>query len=153
MELLILPENDNVKVRYSELNNYSDDSGFDIYCPDEIIINAGETVKINFKIKCEGLINNNNVAYYLYPRSSISKTPLRMSNNVGIIDKGYRGYICAYVDNIKTHSYTISPGYRLFQICSPTLDPISFRFVNELSLSERGGNGFGSTNTDTTDNN
>ena len=34
------------------------------------------------------------------PRSSISKTPLRMSNSVGLIDGGYRGEIMASVDNI-----------------------------------------------------
>ena len=36
-----------------------------------------------------------NCSYYLYPRSSISKTPLRMSNSTGIIDAGYRGEIIA----------------------------------------------------------
>ena len=147
MELLILPENDNVKIRYSEINNYADDAGFDLFCPYEITIEPGETVKIDFKIKCELLCDNKNISYMLYPRSSISRTPLRMSNSVGIIDKGYRGNICAYVDNIKTHNYTINPGDRLFQICSPTLEPFQFRFVNELSSSERGENGFGSTNT------
>ena len=38
--------------------------------------------------------------YYLYPRSSIVKTPFRLSNSVGIIDSGYRGEIMAVVDNI-----------------------------------------------------
>ena len=38
--------------------------------------------------------------YYLYPRSSIVKTGLRLANSVGIIDAGYRGEIIAVVDNI-----------------------------------------------------
>ena len=39
-------------------------------------------------------------SYMLVPRSSISKTPLRMANSIGIIDAGYRGEIMAAVDNI-----------------------------------------------------
>ena len=37
--------------------------------------------------------------YYSYPRSSISKTPLLLANNVGIIDSGYRGNIKVAFDN------------------------------------------------------
>ena len=36
---------------------------------------------------------NNKTSYYLYPRSSISKTPLIQTNSVGIIDKDYRGNV------------------------------------------------------------
>ena len=36
--------------------------------------------------------------FYVYPRSSISKTPLRMANSVGIIDSGYRGNLKFAVD-------------------------------------------------------
>ena len=43
--------------------------------------------------------NNNYVGFYLYMRSSTaSKTPLRLANNVGIIDSGYRGNIKALFD-------------------------------------------------------
>ena len=35
------------------------------------------------------------------PRSSIVKTPLRLSNSVGVIDRGYRGQVTAVVDNLK----------------------------------------------------
>ena len=39
-------------------------------------------------------------SFLLLPRSSISKTPLRLSNSVGLIDAGYRGELQAPVDNI-----------------------------------------------------
>ena len=64
-------------------------SGIDLFTPETITVQPGETVKINLQIKCEALHDtdeNRNVSYYLYPRSSIVKTPLRMSNSVGIID-------------------------------------------------------------------
>ena len=55
-----------------------------------------------------------------------SRTPLRLSNSVGIIDAGYRGDICAIVDNIKTESFRIDRGTRLFQICAGNLEPIEY---------------------------
>ena len=53
-----------------------------------------------------------------------------MANSVGIIDAGYRGLLCAAVDNISDEPYTIRGGQRLFQLCSPTLAPISFELSN-----------------------
>ena len=81
----------------------------------------------------------------LVPRSSISKTPLRMANSIGIIDAGYRGEIMAAVDNISDEDYMISPGDRLFQLVHPTLYPIHASVESNLSDTERGEGGFGST--------
>ena len=96
-------------------------------------------------------IDDNNglpVSYYIYMRSSGARTPLRLANSVGIIDAGYRGNIIAAVDNIKDIDYTIEAGTRLFQICSPILEPINLEVLEltqNLSETERGNNGFGST--------
>ena len=148
MKLLIKTENPVLITVYNNHQHYNPgDSGLDLFCPETITINPGETVKINLQIKCEALSDDRqrNVSYYLYPRSSIIKTPLRLSNSVGIIDAGYRGDIIAYVDNIKNESYTISQGDRLFQICAGNLEPIEFQLVNDLSNTQRGTSGFGST--------
>ena len=94
--------------------------------------------------------------YYLYPRSSIVKTPFRLSNSVGIIDSGYRGEIMAVVDNIDLINNDtkmcvrkhMSPMTRMFQICSPTLEPFLVEIVEseeDLGFTQRGGGGFGST--------
>ena len=94
--------------------------------------------------------------YYLYPRSSIVKTPFRLSNSVGIIDAGYRGEIMAVVDNIDSANNDMKvcinkympPMSRMFQICSPTLEPFMVKIVEneeQLGLTERGSGGFGST--------
>lgn len=150
MFLKIVPLNDNVKVMYSTHGTFNQgDCGLDLFCPETITINPGESVCIDLQIKCEALKeigSNDNVSYYMYPRSSMgSRTPLRLSNSVGIIDAGYRGNLCAYVDNIKTQPYTINSGDRLFQICAPNLEPIQFSIVNQLSDTQRGEGGFGST--------
>ena len=148
MKLLIKTENPVLTTVYNDHQHYNPgDSGLDLFCPETITINPGETVKINLQIKCEALSNDGqrNVSYYLYPRSSIIKTPLRLSNSVGIIDAGYRGDIIACVDNIKNESYTITQGDRLFQICAGNLEPIEFQLANDLSNTQRGFGGFGST--------
>jgi dUTP pyrophosphatase len=96
------------------------------------------------------------VSYYLYPRSSLAKTRLRLSNSVGIIDSGYRGEIMAAFDvvpvvrdNAVYEPEEISLHQRLVQICSPTLDPVQLVVVDspeKLNLkTERGSGGFGST--------
>ena len=96
------------------------------------------------------------VGYYLYPRSSIVKTPFRMANSVGIIDAGYRGEVMAVVDNTDSANNDLKvcldryapPMSRMFQICSPTLEPFLVRIVeheDELGITERGCGGFGST--------
>ena len=149
MHLLIKPETDYLKGLYSNHEHYHPgDSGIDLYFPDTITVDPGETKRIDLKIRCEAMRDYvSNMSYYLYPRSSIVRTPLRMSNSVGIIDAGYRGTITVFVDNIKNTSYTVERGTRLFQICSPDLSPITFTLKDILSQTSRGSGGFGSTDT------
>lgn len=122
---------------------YVGDSGFDLYVPADITVAPGETATIDHRIVCEPQFTG---GYYLYPRSSISKTPLRLANSVGIIDNGYRGSIMAKVDNRGTEPYTIKRGERLFQLCHPSLQPLTVRLVTAVDVhTERGTGGFGST--------
>ena len=83
------------------------DAGLDLFIIDALIIAPGETALIKSHIACE---NTDGMPYLLMPRSSISKTPLRQCNSVGLIDAGYRGEIMAAVDNIKEIPFTIEPG-------------------------------------------
>lgn len=142
MILKVMFDNNEIKSMYN-FDNIRGDSGFDLYVVEDITIPAAALgVKINFKIKCEP---GGNHGYDLVPRSSISKTPLRMSNSIGIIDQGYRGNIIGTVDNMSPEDYTLKRGMRIFQIVMPDRQPIDIRVVDKLSESERGNNGFGST--------
>ena len=118
------------------------DAGLDLFIIDALTIGSGETALIKSHIACE---NRDGIPYLLMPRSSISKTPLRQCNSVGLIDAGYRGEIMAAVDNIKEIPFTVEPGQRLFQLVSMDGGPISFEIVSELSKTDRGQDGFGST--------
>ena len=150
MHLILLPENPEVLAQYQNHTSYHEgDSGLDLFFMEDINIGPKETILLNLHIKCEAfqdMDKDTNISYYLYPRSSISKTPLRMSNSVGIIDAGYRGNIMASVDNISDEPYIIHKGQRLFQLCDPALRPITFELVDSISETTRGEGGFGSTN-------
>ncbi len=143
MDLLIKPLSLEVKKMYEEHSHFHDgDAGLDLFVVHEQTIQAGESTFIHLQISCENIADK---PYLLMPRSSISKTPLRLSNSIGLIDGGYRGEIIAAVDNIKDIHYKISPGQRLFQLVAMDGSPIHFKIVNELSETSRGTGGFGST--------
>jgi len=101
----------------------------------------------------------------IFPRSSISKLNLDLANSVGVIDSGYRGeLICKFkptphLKNYKgsrgkyntdeyyelaTNSYEV--GDRVAQIMIIPIPEIGFTEVEELSETDRGEGGFGSTN-------
>jgi len=143
MDLLIKPFSLEVKKMYEEHDHFHDgDAGLDLFVVHELTIQSGESVFIHLQFSCE---NIDGKPYLLMPRSSISKTPLRLSNSIGLIDGGYRGEIIAAVDNIKDIPYKVNPGQRLFQLVSMDGSPIHFKIVEELSETSRGRGGFGST--------
>lgn len=143
MKLFIKPHNKAAREYYANHGHFHDgDAGLDLYILEELNFEPGETKTIKLGISCEP---DNNRAYYLLPRSSISKTPLRMANSIGLIDGGYRGEIMAVCDNIKSEAYKVEKGQRLFQLVSADSSPIHYDLVNELKESTRGGGGFGST--------
>jgi len=151
MKLLVRPLTEELRNVYSGHSSYNEgDSGLDLFLPSDITLKYGDCgVKVDLGVQCEGLDDSTerNVSYYLYPRSSISKTPIRMANSVGIIDAGYRGNIIVALDHIDPNvkEFTIQKGTRLFQICGPCLEPITMEIVGSLSETERGNGGFGST--------
>jgi dUTP pyrophosphatase len=135
---------------YDEMKTtHEGDSGIDLFFPEEIKIPAGETKLIDLKIKSqmyESSEINQKISYNLRARSSIYKTPLRISNSAGLIDAGYTGNIKVALDNIKNYDYIIKKGQSIVQLVAGDLKPIITRKVLELENTSRGSNGFGSTN-------
>jgi len=133
-------------------NNPFIDAGFDVLNPFASVASAGQVNKINFSVKCEATMVMDNdksfpTGFYMYPRSSLSKTPLRLANSVGIIDAGYRGHLIGAFDCLGSSFQTVEHD-RYVQICAPTLCPIFVIMVdneNQLEETVRGAGGFGST--------
>lgn len=154
------------------------DAGFDLYLPkNEVDSNYyGEgtrfygkgwsdvkpTTKVDFNVKCCAKMYTQPekfyfTPFYTYARSSISKTPLRLANNQGIIDAGYRGSLIGMFDCIYNYDtsddrdsdYYMNPYTRILQICAPNLVPIYVHIVDTIEelgpSTSRGEGGFGST--------
>lgn len=149
---------------YSVKNSMYPDSGFDLFTPKKTLINNKGVTKINMGVIAAMFIINKlddkqyeiPCGYTMYPRSSISKTPLRISNSVGIIDSGYRGnligafdYYCTPYSTLNDKEQYINKDQRLLQICHPALLPFEVDMVydveKDLGKTERGAGGFGST--------
>ena len=81
----------------------------------------------------------------VFPRSSIHKTQCRLSNSVGVIDAGYRGEIKAVFDTFPTSDETYNAGDRAAQLIILPFPQIKFEEADELSPTERGEGGYGST--------
>jgi dUTP pyrophosphatase len=87
----------------------------------------------------------------VFPRSSIRKTDLSLTNCVGVIDSGYRGEIQATFkkvfgkNDIRIDEMDYKVGDRIAQIMIIPYPSVTFIESDELSDSERGEGGFGST--------
>lgn len=82
----------------------------------------------------------------LFPRSSISKTPLRMANSVGVIDAGFTGEIKVPLYNTSDVEIRDVEQYtRIAQLVIVPIADVSIEIVSELDDTERGNGGFGST--------
>ena len=82
------------------------------------------------------------------PRSGLAvKKGLTVINAPGTIDSDYRGEIGVPIINLSTEDVIIEPGERIAQMVIAPYDRVEFVEVEELSETERGAGGFGSTGT------
>jgi dUTP pyrophosphatase len=137
------------------------DAGFDLFLPDSGCkhqFTSGSVNKVDFQVRCCAEIvstSSNNTSnnkfytgFYVYPRSSLSKTALRLANCTGIIDAGYRGRIIGMFDCCN-EGFCPEPYDRIVQICAPSLMSIYVNVVDSIDQlgpnTSRGDGGFGSS--------
>ena len=99
-----------------------------------------QSFKINLQFKTEP-----SHGYMLVPRSSISKTTVRLANSIGIIDKNYRGDVMVMVDNIGKTDVLFQEGCCYFQIVAFSGNLPKFQISDVNTDTARGTGGFGST--------
>lgn len=121
-------------------------AGWDLYAATDkdITIAPHETVKIGTGIAVEipsGLFGA------IFARSGIAtKQGLRPANAVGVIDSDYRGELIVALHNDSTEHQMVTAGSRIAQlVLIPYFKINNFQIVDELSNTERGDGGFGST--------
>nr|DAH79171.1 MAG TPA: dUTPase [Caudoviricetes sp.] len=142
-----------MKVKIKKLNEnavvptkaHATDAGFDLYCTSkevdwdkrQIICHTG----LAFEIP-EGFVG------LLFPRSSVSNKPLIMANSVGVIDSCYRGEVTVkfnITDMRQSGMNHYQVGNKVAQIIIIPYPEIEFEEAEELSETDRGTGGYGST--------
>ena len=125
---------------------HTTDAGFDLFSDEDVILKYGETTAIltNIAIELpEGYVAD------VRPRSGLTlNTGLRV--HYGTIDSGYRngiGIICENGDHgaLCNRTVRIKKGQKIAQLVILPIPEITLQEVTELSDSDRGINGFGST--------
>ena len=137
------------------------DAGFDLTATSRTIDQYGNIVYgtgLSFEIP-EGYVGK------LYPRSSICKYDIVLSNSTGIIDSGYRGEVMAKFkmaieagmlikENVGEHYFPMTNfakgrvyniGDRIAQLIIEKSEPIELEEATELSTTDRGTGGYGSS--------
>ena len=82
---------------------------------------------------------------FVFPRSSIARTGLILSNAVGVIDSGYRGEIMAKFRRAQVPAEEYKLGDRIVQLIILPYPEVEFDVVEKLSDSDRGVGGYGSS--------
>lgn len=139
-----------MKIKVKRLNElamlptkaHATDAGFDLYATSKTYDNDGNVVYgcgLAFEIP-EGYMG------LVFPRSSNAKKSLILSNSVGVIDSGYRGEVTAKFKRLHATNYSEYMIYERFaQLVVLPIPNIEFEVTDELSDSERGTGGYGSS--------
>ena len=120
-------------------------AGADLYALTDgpVTVSPSETVMIKTGIALE---IPEGYAGLIYARSGLaSKKGLAPANKVGVVDSDYRGEIAVGLCNLSDEPFTIRPGDRIAQLVVTPCPPVSFLPAEELSETERGAGGFGSS--------
>lgn len=139
-----------MKIKVKRLNElailptkaHATDAGFDLYATSKTYDNDGNVVYgcgLAFEIP-DGYMG------LVFPRSSNANKSLLLSNSVGVIDAGYRGEVTAKFKRlypISQGEYAI--GERFAQLIVMPIPAVEFEEAEELSESERGVGGYGSS--------
>ena len=124
----------------------SGSAGMDLYAvlDKPITLKQGETALIPTGIAIA--LESANEAAFIFPRSGLSiKHGIGLLNSVGVIDSDYRGEIAVVLHNHGKVEQTVAPGERIAQlVITPVLTP-AYEEVEELTDTNRGTGGFGST--------
>lgn len=126
----------------------------DDYCYDLVATSCEEIAPNVYRygtgIACE-IVKDNTCPDFILPgltirpRSSIYKTGMMLSNSIGTIDYGYRGEITAVFYHVVPSLPIYKIGDRIAQLHLDVTETIDWAEVNELSQTERGDGGYGST--------
>ncbi len=116
------------------------DAAFDLYSVETVSLQPGDRKSIDCGIACE--IPSN---YKIMVNGRSGMATKGIFCHVGTIDPNYKGMIGAILVNLSDKEYVINKGDRVGQLSLHEIIPTTFEIVDELSSSNRGEQGFGSS--------
>jgi len=128
----------------------STDSGFDIFSPEDFLLNPKERTTINLQIRF-ALIQSQDIPLpglgleaQIRPKSGLSKKGIDVE--IGTIDNGYRGWIGVTITNTTGQSIGIKKNTKICQLVfTPIFNNIYLSLGTVSEETERGTGGFGSS--------
>lgn len=139
-----------MKIRFKKLHQdaqqpkkaHNTDAGFDLTATsihvNGSLVEYGTGIAVEIPEGYVGLV---------FPRSSICKKTIHLTNSVGVIDSGYRGEVMAKfrLDALDEPISIYNVGERIAQLIIMPIPSVTFQEAEELSDSDRGTGGYGST--------
>lgn len=119
---------------------YAGDAGWDIYATESVLVPAGGEMLVPTGIAFE---IPEGWHIQVHTRSSYGKKQLRL--HLGIIDAGYRNEISVWVCNHSAQDYQVLAGDKVAQLLLLPVPEVQLEEAQELSDSERGTRGHGSS--------
>lgn len=141
MEVKIINKSNNALPEYQT----NGAAGMDIraFVPSDIKIKPGEV-----KLVPTGLYLEIPKGYEIQVRARSGlalKNSIGVANGIGTIDSDYRGELCVILVNFGQNEFVVKNGDRIAQMVLNKYEPIEFVVNEELSSTERGEGGFGSS--------
>ncbi|MFA6022534.1 MAG: dUTP diphosphatase [Candidatus Pacearchaeota archaeon] len=119
------------------------DAGMDLFSTEKYLVKKGERVLVSTGLAVEIPIG---YEMQVRPRSGLAlKKGISIVNTPGTVDSGYRGEIGIIIINHGEEDFEINSGDKIAQAVLNKIETAEVELVEELSESERGAGGFGST--------
>ena len=117
-------------------------AGVDLYAMDKMVIPSQGHALVSTGLAVE---IPEGYEMQIRPRSGLALLGVTIPNAPGTIDSDYRGEVKVILRNLGAFSFTVEPGMRIAQAVVAPVTKVRFIEVEELTDTERGDGGFGST--------
>lgn len=121
---------------------HKSDACYDLFSCEDVVLYPNKPTLVSTGI---AVAPPDGFYFSVKPRSGLSSKGIIILNSPGTIDNGYRGEIKVIMMNTTNVPYQIAWGDKIAQLCLERMYTAEFVISDELDVTDRGDNGFGST--------